>query len=387
VAPTDPFGLELARDLTDGLVLAGNFERADQVATAAIEAAGDSRHGLVASLMRADIRTFTEPEGSLERLRDVAEHALPELEKARDDNGLARAWAAIAWTHHLAMRFEAAIDAFERAFTHARRAGDERQANQALIQVGIDLIYGPTPAEEAIKRCDAILEDASISRWGEMGFMDALAVHEAMLGHFDAARELIERVRAMTEDLGLARGLPFILRAEHGWIVETLAGDAAAAEDEIRAAYEVLEQMGEKGLLSTQAARLAQSLYAQQRYEEAEHQTRISEQAGASDDIATQMLWRQVRAKALARRGEDGAAEDLAREAVALAQPTDALDMRADALVDLAEVLRLVGRKDEPKGVLEDALRLYERKGNVVSAARARDVLANAVQTWQTPPP
>ena len=389
VPPTDPFGLELARDLTDALILAGNFERADQVTTAAIEAAGDSRHGLVASLMRADIRTFTEPEGSLERLRDVAEHALPELEKARDDNGLARAWAAIAWTHHLAMRFEAAIDAFERAFTHARRAGDERQANHALIQIGIELIYGPTPAEEAIKRCDAVLEDASISRWGEMGFMDALAVHEAMLGHFDAARELIERVRAMTEDLGLARGLPFILRAEHAWIVETLAGDAAAAEDEIRAAYEVLERwkMGEKGLLSTHAARLAQSLYAQQRYVEAEDYTTISEHAGASDDIATQMFWRQVRAKALARRGEDGAAEDLAREAVALAEPTDALDMRADALVDLAEVLRLVGRKDEPKGVLEDALRLYERKGNVVSAARARDVLANAVQTWQTPPP
>jgi tetratricopeptide (TPR) repeat protein len=151
----------------------------------------------------------------------------------------------------------------------------------------------------------------------------------------------------------------------------------------------VLERwkMGEKGLLSTHAARLAQSLYAQQRYVEAEDYTKISEQAGASDDIATQMFWRQVRAKALARRGEDGAAEDLAREAVALAEPTDALDMRADALVDLAEVLRLVGRKDEPKGVLEDALRLYERKGNVVSAARARDVLANAAQTWQTPPP
>ena len=383
VPPTDPFGLELARDLTDGLVLAGNFERADQVTTAAIEAAGDSRHGLVASLMRADIRTFTEPEGSRERLRDVAEHALPELEKARDDNGLARAWAAIAWTHHLAMRFEAAIDAFERAFTHARRAGDERQANQALIQIGIELIYGPTPAEEAIKRCDAVLEDASISRWGEMGFMDALAVHEAMLGHFDAARELIERVRTMTEDLGLARGLPDILRAEHGWIVETLAGDAAAAEDEIRTAYEVLERwkMGEKGLLSTHAARLAQSLYAQQRYVEAEDYTKISEQAGASDDIATQTLWRQVRAKTLARRGHVEDAEQLARDAVALAEPTDALDMRADGLVDLAEVLHLIGRTDETTGVLEGAVRLYEQKGDVVSAARARSVLANPVQT------
>ena len=381
VPPADPFGLELAPELTDALILAGKFERADQVATAAIEAAEDSRHGLLALLLLSDVRTFTEPEGSLERLRSVAESALPELEKAHDDKGLARAWAAIAWTHHIAMRFQPAIDAFEHAFAHARRAGDERQANQALIQIGIELIYGPTPAEEAIRRCKAVLEDTSISRWGEMGFLDALAVHEAMLGHFDAARELVARVRTMTEDLGLVRGLPFILRAEHGWIVETLAGNPGAAEREIRVAYEALEQMGEKGLLSTQAARLAQSLYALQRYVEAEGYTKISEQAGASDDIVTQVLWRQVRAKALARRGQVETAEELARDAVALAEPTDALDMRADGLVDLAEVLRLIGRTDETTGVLEGAVRLYEQKGDVVSAARARSVLANPDQT------
>jgi class 3 adenylate cyclase/tetratricopeptide (TPR) repeat protein len=381
VPPTDPVGLELAPDLTDALILAGSFERADQVATATIEAAGDSRHGLVALLMRSQNRTFTQPEGSLERLRTVAEDALPELEKARDDKGLARAWTAIAWTDHIAMRFQAATDARERAFAHARRASDERQANEALIQIGIDLIYGPTPAEEAIRRCKAVLEDTSISRWGEMGFMDALAVHEAMLGHFDAARELVGCVRAMTEDLGLVRGIPFVLRAEHAWIVETLAGNAGAAEREIRAAYEVLEQMGEKGLLSTQAARLAQSLYAQQRYEEAEHYTKISEQAGASDDIVTQVLWRQLRAKTLALRGQVEDAEELAREAVALAEPTDAIDMRADALVDLAEVLRLVGRTGDRKALLEGAVRLYEQKGNAVSAGRARSVLANPVQT------
>ena len=381
VPPADPFGLELAPELTDALILAGKFERADQVATAAIEAAEDSRHRLLALLLLSDVRTFTEPEGSLERLRSVAESALPELEKARDDKGIARAWAAIAWTHHIAMRFQPAIDAFEHAFAHARRAGDDRQANQALIQIGIELIYGPTPAEEAIRRCKAVLEDTSISRWGEMGFLGALAVHEAMLGHFDAARELVARVRTMTEDLGLARGLPFILRAEHGWIVETLAGNPGAAEREIRVAYEALEQMGEKGLLSTQAARLAQSLYALQRYVEAEGYTKISEQAGASDDIVTQVLWRQVRAKALARRGQVETAEELARDAVALAEPTDALDMRADGLVDLAEVLRLIGRTDETTGVLEGAVRLYEQKGDVVSAARARSVLANPDQT------
>jgi hypothetical protein len=55
--------------------------------------------------------------------------------------------------------------------------------------------------------------------------------------------------------------------------------------------------------------------------------------------------------------------------------------MRADGLVDLAEVLRLIGRTDETTRVLEGAVRLYEQKGDVVSAARARSVLANPVRT------
>jgi hypothetical protein len=114
---------------------------------------------------------------------------------------------------------------------------------------------------------------------------------------------------------------------------------------------------------------------------EAEDYAKISEQAGASDDIVTQMLWRQVRAKTLARHGHAADAEELAREAVALAEPTDALDTRADSLTDLAEVLRLVGRTGDRKGVLESAVRLYEQKGDIVSAARARDALASPVQT------
>jgi hypothetical protein len=93
------------------------------------------------------------------------------------------------------------------------------------------------------------------------------------------------------------------------------------------------------------------------------------------------VLWRQLRAKTLALRGQGEDAEELAREAVALAEPTDAIDMRADALVDLAEVLRLVGRTDDRKALLEGAVRLYEQKGNAVSAGRARSVLANPVQT------
>ena len=84
------------------------------------------------------------------------------------------------------------------------------------------------------------------------------------------------------------------------------------------------------------------------------------------------MLWRQVRAQVLARRGEHAEAEQLAREAVSLAEETDMLNFHGNALADLAEVYALAGRTEEAREQLEQALVLYERKGNLVAAARAR---------------
>jgi tetratricopeptide (TPR) repeat protein len=97
---------------------------------------------------------------------------------------------------------------------------------------------------------------------------------------------------------------------------------------------------------------------------------------GASDDVWTQMLWRQVRAKLLARRGEHAEAHRRAREAIAIAATTDYLDFQGDAYADLAEVLLLGGKADEAAATLEQALERYERKGNLVSAQRARMRLA-----------
>jgi hypothetical protein len=72
----------------------------------------------------------------------------------------------------------------------------------------------------------------------------------------------------------------------------------------------------------------------------------------------------------LAERGEAEEAERLAREAVALAERTDFLSMHADALVDLAEVVRLLGRSDEAAPALKVALKLYKQKGNAAAAKR-----------------
>ena len=154
--------------------------------------------------------------------------------------------------------------------------------------------------------------------------------------------------------------------------IELLAGAAEAAEEELRRGYDVLEEMGDLARLSTAAAFLAQVLYAQGRNDDAERLTAVSADAAATDDAVSQMLWRGTRAKTFALRGELGEAEALAREAVEIAERTDGLNLHGDALLDLAVVLRAAERPREAAASAERALALYERKGNLVSAARAR---------------
>ena len=95
--------------------------------------------------------------------------------------------------------------------------------------------------------------------------------------------------------------------------VELIAGDAGAAEAELRRDYDALAAMGERNYISTTAAFLAEALYRQGRDEEALVMTEQSEEIAAADDVATQYLWRSVRAKLLARRGVRGGGDARAR--------------------------------------------------------------------------
>jgi tetratricopeptide (TPR) repeat protein len=160
--------------------------------------------------------------------------------------------------------------------------------------------------------------------------------------------------------------------------IEMLAGDPAAAEAELRRGYVILERMGELGVLSTLAAYLADAVYAQGRYDEADHLTHVSEEAATSDDIASHVWWRVTRARVLARRGSHEEAERIGSEALALAEVTDDLFIRGRALIDLAEVRRLGGAPDGSVPLLEEALRLFEAKGDTVSAGRTRAALSAA---------
>ena len=60
---------------------------------------------------------------------------------------------------------------------------------------------------------------------------------------------------------------------------------------------------------------------------------------------------------------------------------TDRVDTQTDALMDLAEVLRVGGRTADAVSIVADALRRYERKEVRPAAARARALLEGLAPT------
>ncbi len=77
----------------------------------------------------------------------------------------------------------------------------------------------------------------------------------------------------------------------------------------------------------------------------------------------------------LARRGDHDAAAKAIQAAVATVKATEYVPLREFAALALAEVERLAGRAEGERAALEEALRLAEQKGNVVTAGRVRDRL------------
>jgi len=365
--------LVLLPDLAEAMMSIGEFAWAETFLDEAIEmaeAAGEGALAASARLLRVRVRGHSaEPEDWTEQVAAEAERGLPLLEAAGDHVELARALRVLTWAHGTACRYGEAAAAAQRAMEEAALGDDERQRQHAASQYAIAALYGPTPVPEAIARCQEIVAEAAEDRRTQGLVMSLLSGLMAMRGEFAAARDLYTRARLMLSDLG--RSVVAASTSQQSCLVEMLAQDPAAAERELRRDFAELEEMGEKYFLSTAAGELAQAVYAQGRYAEAEELTRTAEELSAEDDLTSQALWRSVRAKALARRGLDVEAEELAREAVQLLRDTDALVLRADALEDLAEVLAFHGA-DEGRAPLEEALGLLERKENVVSAERVR---------------
>jgi class 3 adenylate cyclase len=358
--------------LGQALFEAGRLAEAESVLRDAIEQAGsDSVLESRAVVEEQFVRVQSASRGLLTDAKPLATAALQVLARHGDELGECRALCLQAWIEWLEGHAAAADEAWRQAAMHGRAAGEEREAFEILGWRASAALLGPTPVPEAIRTCIEIRSEVVTSEVAVALTLHPLAALRAMQGEFSEARALIREGNAVLAELGRMQSAVSHPEA----LVEMLAGEPAEAEARLRAGYERLEQMGEKSILSTTAALLARAIYAQGRYPEAAAFCAESENTAAAEDLSAQVTWRGVRAKILAIDGHTDEAENLAREAVQLAAQTDMLNRRADALLDLADVLRLAGRSGDANAALHEALEFYELKGNAVSAGHARSLI------------
>ncbi|MGA9715394.1 MAG: adenylate/guanylate cyclase domain-containing protein [Aeromicrobium sp.] len=372
--------LELLPDLGEALVDIGEYVVAQVYLDEAIDrakASGETRLEARAELVRLLLHAHSSTSASwADQAMQGAERVIPVFRDAHDSVGLAAAYRLLAWALGTECRYEDAASAAKVAIEHASAGGDDRQHRRASVQYALAAVWGPTPVPEAIEHCREIVSQARGDRRTVGVITSLLGRLEAMRGEFSTARSLIVEARVVLEDMGRT---PIAASTSlDSCAVNVLAGDPAEAERDLRRDYAALEGMGEKYMRCTVASELARALIEEGRDAEAEHYTEIARELAAVDDLSAQVLWRSVRARAMARRGQQTDAVALAREAVALLRGTDSLVAQADALCDLAEVLMADAQSADASAALAEALGLYERKGDLASAARARALLVES---------
>jgi tetratricopeptide (TPR) repeat protein len=364
----DPERIECRLGLGIALRELGEFERAAEANDEAIEradAAGVEAIAARGRLNAALLRLYTDPAGT-DDLVLAAEEALPVFERLEDDTGVAQALWFIALSHWNRCHVGIAEDLLERGLVHAQRADDRHWRDQILAMRGLSNVSGPTPAEDALRNCAELLARTQGARSTRGLLTSYSGTLEAMCNRFDAGREKAARGTALLEDLGrrvTAAGSRYFAAR-----VELLADEPVRAEAIARAALDTLEKLGETVNSAVMATLLAESLCRQGRFDEAAAAAEASERLAWPDDLHAQVGWRAARAQVCAGRGESERGEELAREAIALLEDADDLDLRGDAFVALGKTLSGAERH----AAYAEAIVLYEAKGDLASTERVR---------------
>lgn len=377
----DPDRIGSLLDLGDALAEAGEWGRAHEVLFEAVDGAqlADDRllsaRGTIALLYLDEV---TRPQGWTEQAEREAGRAIALFEQSGDRVGLAHSWRVIAHVYNRRLQWAELERVGQRIIGYARRAGDRRTETRILGGIAASLCLGPTPAGEAVERCQRILAELGGAPRPTMMVLDSLALCSAMLERFDEAERFLARADAIREEL--TGKLWKVGRVEFSAWTYLLAGRPGDAERVLRPAYEAFARIGEKGgTLAIHAALLAEAISALGgRDEEAERLSEIAAAAAAdSEDVSAQIEWRIARATALANNGLGPAAELLARQATKLVATTDCSLVQASALLTLARVLRLRSRPAEARQAARDALAVAGRKGDLASSRAAHALLGD----------
>ncbi|HVR31671.1 MAG TPA: AAA family ATPase, partial [Acidimicrobiia bacterium] len=361
---------EVLRQLAEVYQVLGRHDRAAEVLDERLGFEADPLIQQAIRLERAKVNIHLGPDShSLTSMRAEAERALEVFEAEGDQAGRARAYLVLVFLHELEGDMAAMEHAAQRGLVHADLSGEPREELAMRWMLAWAVMRGSAPVPACIELCEELV------RWRgrqHPGVLSELGVLWAMRGDIDEGRRLIARARELAAmELRVRRPLMFI--AVSSGTVETMSGDGAAAERELRLGLDLATDFGERDVIAQATAGLALNLVARGRLDEANDFVRQSRVAAPTESVISQVLWRI--ATAVVGANDQTEAEQLARQAVELV-PDDMLNLAADIRLDLARVLVAGGQQAAAGIQIEEAVALYTRKGNLTGAALARRVHA-----------
>jgi tetratricopeptide (TPR) repeat protein len=356
---------DVLADLTTALLEVGDRERV-AAAIAELRESGDAVFAAFARVQQWLLEMQTRGFLATDEPAQDAATAIDVFEQATDHRGLARAWLLVGEVGNMSGQRGQMAEGARRSAEHARLAGDDRAEADGVRLWGGALVFGSVPAPDGIDQLERVLARDDLNLMVEAAVRAPLGALRAMRGDFDTARSHIERAR----QIGLELGLRFQL-ARLGFMssrVERLAGDLEAAQRELRRSFEALIEIGELGRSVMQGLLLAGTLSELGRPEEALQFLRPAQESEEKDDFYLPLYEGQV----LWALGDVSSAEQAASRAVETGRQFDDLTSQGDALCSLARIRAHTQGAAAAQPLLEEAIELYERKGDVVSAQSAR---------------
>ena len=367
--PDDPARLAILPDLGRALHSNGRFDDAKAIFEEAVErsvAAGDERAMAYARAMRYVV---VDADLTASDYRRIADECFATFERLADHRGMALAWRLRGYASWKAGSVAGDEIALGHALDHARRAGSHWEETSIVLDISVDLYWGPRAVSDAIAWCDEILAGAPDDRAIEMGIAHALAHLHARLGDFASARALAARCIEIAAESGQRSDAASL--NEVAADVETLAGEHETAERMLAEGCDWFVANGSPhGVLE---ALHGLALVACRREFDVE---RLAGMASAKSG-STRALLEAAMAGGHLNAGRLLEAERDARKAVDYFATTDFVTFHANSAMIFGDILRAAGRRTEADAAFKQALDLHARKGSLVGVELATARLAD----------
>ena len=364
VGPDDPQRVEWLLSLADQRLELGEIEHARE-ALRLTDGVADPRQAMLARLLMARSSSLT-ADSHVEDGEEVAREAVRRFAEWDDDGGLAHAY--LTQGDLAGIRGQQAVSArlLELALKHAEMAGDAGCIARARSLLAITMLFGPTPAEEAIAMLTEMVVSAGNDPRVRADAEQVTCVMHAMCGRFDQARSIGADARQHLADVG--HGLFLANLAQSTGHVEELAGDLEAAEREYARSCTDLGALGESSYLSTVAGMHARLLARLGRPDQARATVALARRHGSEDDVTTQSLVRQAEGLLAAAAGDAGRARAAIADSLQHESGGEQPDAHGESCLTGADVEQLLGNAGAAREHLIAAQQLFQVKGNVVRA-------------------